>query len=97
MRFLTVFWDPGYEVSDSVLGPWLWDPGYGTLDMGIGTWIWDPGMGYTMGWALAIPDRPTPGIPLHYPGYTPPYRHPSTHAAVVPGWPCSTLSPFCQN
>ena len=52
------------------MGPWIWDPGTG---------IWDPGygtlrLGYTMGWALAIPTRntpwyypTTPGTPLPLP------------------------------
>ena len=43
-----------------LMGPWIWVPGtvvYGTLDMG--AWdsgLWVPVRGYTVGWALAIPD-----------------------------------------
>ena len=61
--------DPGY-------GPWIWtldmDPGIGCLGHGYwvpGTWVlgaWD--MGYSMGWALAIPRCTTPGIPSTTPG-----------------------------
>ena len=79
MRFWTLFLDPGYEVLDTVLGPWImgaWDGYMGPWIMGAWDGIWDPGIGY---WARVIPWVG----PWQYP---PRYTHvlPRVHPPTVP-------------
>ena len=73
--------------------PQISTSGYGCLGQ-LYTGAWDscirvPGMGYTMGWALAIPMGYAGVLPTHYPGYTP-HRTPRTAPAGY------TLQPAAQ-